>query len=462
MIKIDKLKNYLNKHGPTLLLVVIIVVFISFSSFLALNLKEKIIPDEKAHLIFSKHFSTTWKIPPDIKETYSWGWYIEQNPFLYHWINGRIINAIDLFQPTATNSQIIVTLRLVNVFYALGTVMCCYLLSRELIHDRWWQLLPVFLLTNTLMFVFLSGGVNYDNLANLFSMASLYFLIRAFKRYHFLTNSLIWMIFIALGALVKYTILPLALAMALSWIIYLVLQRKSIDLSGFTKIKTIILILILLSLLTLNILIYGVNLIRYQSLKPTCRDILSESQCEISPYERRDKQIANQTKLSIEESIAQGYPSPIRYAFVDWVYHMLLRNFGMVGHESYFPLQFITLYQILFYSMLGLSLFNLLYWRRLSYSSLSLLFIALFYALILLIQNYNSELVYNFTHIAFQGRYIFPVIGAIYVLFTKSIKSIPFWVIQKFLLISTLILYFVGGPITIMRGYHSFLSGWFS
>jgi len=462
MIKTNKVKTFLNKRGPTLTILVLIVIFLSYSGFLALNLKEKVIPDEHAHFIFSKHYSTTWKIPTDVYDTYSWGWYIEQNPFLYHWINGRIINAIDLFQPTATNSQIIVTLRLVNVFYALGTVLCCFLISRELIQDPWWQLLPVFLLTNTLMFVFLSGGVNYDNLANLFSMAGLYFLVRVFKRYHFLSNSLIWMIFITLGSLVKYTILPLALAMSLSWIIYVVIQRKTILLSGFAKTNNIILMLIFLCLIILNTSIYGVNLIRYQSLKPTCRDILSESQCVISPYERRDKQIANQTKLSIEESIAQGYPSPIRYAFVDWVYHMLLRNFGMVGHESYFPLQLITLYQILFYSVLVLSLFNLLYWRRLSYCSLSLLFIALFYALILLIRNYNSELVYNFTHIAFQGRYIFPVIGAIYVLFVKNLINIPSWVIQKFFLITTLILYFVGGPITIIRGYHSFLSGWFS
>jgi hypothetical protein len=140
---------------------------------------------------------------------------------------------------------------------------------------------------------------------------------------------------------------------------------------------------------------------------------------------------------------------------------MLLRSFGMIGHKSYFPLQLITLYQVLFYGMLGLGIFNLLYWRRISLPIASLLWITAFYALVLLLQNYNSELVYNFTHIAFQGRYIFPVIGAIYVLYTKVLENTPFWILRTFFLVATISVYLAGGPVIILQGYQSFLSDWF-
>jgi hypothetical protein len=431
------------------------------SLFLALNLQTGIIPDEPAHFIFSKHFASTWGIPPDTPKTYSWGIYIEQNPFLYHWINGRIINAVNLFEPAASDWQLLVTLRLLNVLFSLGTVLFCFMLSRELIKDPWWQLVPIFLLTNTLMFVFLSGGVNYDNLANLFSSAGLLFFVRVFTRNNFIKNSLAWIIMIGLGTLVKFTILPLGLAMSLVWLLFLNKFRRNIFPIELWNHGEIVLTCLTLVILAGNFAIYGINLIRYQTLTPPCREILSEEQCETSIFERRAREIARPSKISIEESIAQGYPSPIKYAAVDWVYNMLMRSFGMIGHKSYFPIQIISLYQILFYGMLLLGLINLFYRRRVSLVNLSLLWIIIFYASVLLIKNYSSELLHNFTHIGFQGRYIFPVITIIYVLYAKVIKSTPIWVPRMFILVVTIIVFFYGGPITLLKGYNSFLTDWF-
>lgn len=453
--------DFFKRNSPKIVLFILVGAFLTSSLFLALNLQTGIIPDEPAHFIFSKHFASTWGIPPDTYETYSWGWYIEQNPFLYYWVNGRIINTLHLLKPSADDWETLITLRLANVIFAFGSILFCFLLSKELILNPWWQLLPIFLLTNTLMFVFLAGGVNYDNLANLLSMAGLYFFVRIFTRHDFLINSLAWMIFIGLGALVKYTILPLALAMSLAWLVYTIFQKRKIFPLCIRNIKFIVLSFILLCLIASNFALYGINLIRHQSLTPPCREILVEAQCKISPYEKRDQRIANHPKMTIEESIQQGYPSPIKYAFVDWVKNMLLRSFGMIGHKSYFPLQLITLYQVLFYGMLGLGIFNLLYWRRISLPIASLLWITAFYALVLLLKNYNSELVYNFTHIAFQGRYIFPVIGAIYVLYTKVLENTPFWILRTFFLVATISVYLAGGPVIILQGYHSFLSDWF-
>jgi len=410
MTKINRINKFLKVHGPTITLFVMLVVFTAYAGFMALNLQKGIIPDEPAHFIFSKYFATTFGIPPDTYETYSWGWYIKGNPFLYYWINGRIINLINLISPNITDLGILISLRVVSVFYALGTILFCFFLSKQVIQHRWWKLLPVFLLTNTLMFVFISAGVHYDNLANLFSMVALYFLVRVLKRHNFLTNSFAWMITIAIATLVKYPILPLALAMFIAWIIFLMIHHKELFPLKIIPIKTIALAMILVPLIIGNFAIYGVNLIKYQSITPGCREILLESQCEISRYEQRHQELALDTKLTIAESISEGYPSPIRYTLVDWVYHTLLRTFGLSGHKAYFPYHLISYYQILFYLIIILGLLNLFLWRTFSNIEINFIGIASFYALVLLITNYNSELVYGFKQIAVQGRYLFPIV----------------------------------------------------
>lgn len=444
-----------------ILLIIMLAIFLCYAGYMAVNLEFGIIPDEPAHLAFSKHFATTWGIPEDTYETFRWGWYIQGNPFLYYWINGRVINLLTLLRPSINERDVQVGLRLVNVLYALGTSIFCYLLAGVVFQSKWWRLLPVFLLTNTLMFVFLSAGVNYDNLANLLSMAGLFFLVRVFNHKNFWTNSLAWMIMIALGALVKYTVLPLALAMAVAWLVFTIINRKKVIPVNLNNISTIILIIILAGLLSGNFAIYGMNLLRYQTLTTPCLEILAEDQCAISPYVKREQSIALDPELSIAESISQGYPSPLEYPFTLWIPNMLLRSFGTIGHKSYFPLELISFYQFLFYWMIFLGIFNLIYWRRSSFSVLSLLGITVFYAMVLLIRNYSSELLFGFQQISLAGRYLFPVIGAIYVLVTKVLKTIPIRVIQWISLILTLGLFFYGGPLTIIRAYQTIFSGWF-
>ena len=457
----DNLQRLWESHNTKIVLILIFAIFLSYSTFLALRLNTGLIPDEPAHFTFSKHFASTWGIPPDTYETYSWGWYIEQNPFLYYWLNGRIINLIKFVNSGISDFDLLVGLRMVNVLYSLGTVFYCFLLSKEVIKHQWWQLLPVFLLTNTLMFVFVSGGVHYDNLANFLSMVSLYFLLRSFKQKNFLINSLAWMISIALACLVKYTILPLALALTVSWIVYFFMNYKELLPLNIKVIKTIILSAVLIILLIVNFSIYGINLIRYQSLTPPCREILLESQCEISKYEQRHDDLALDTKLTIQETLSSDYPTPFRYILVDWMYHILLRSFGLSGHQAYFPYHLITYYQILFYFLIILLLLNLFFWQSFSPKDIHLLGIAAFYGFVVFLQNYNSELVYGFRQVAVQGRYLFPIIGAIYILLTLSIKRSPRNFLHIVSLIFILGLYIFGGPLTFLINSQTFLSSWF-
>jgi hypothetical protein len=451
--------SYSNKAD--IILVVLLVIFTAYAGYMALNLNVSLIPDEPAHFTFSKHFATTLGIPQDTYETYSWGWYIKGSPFLYYWINGRLINLIKFIYPGISESSLLISLRLVNVAYGLCTVIFCFLISKEVIKIQWWQLLPVFLLTNILMFVFVSAGVHYDNLANLFSMIALFFFVRVLKQHNSLVSSLAWMISIGLGTLVKYTILPLALIMIIEWLIFIILNRKILRPLQIDFVKTVTLSLIFVLIFIGNFAIYGINLIKYQSITPGCREILLESQCEISPFERRHEELALESKLSLLESISEGYPSPVRYTLNDWAYHILLRTFGLSGHKAYFPFDIISLYQILFYLIVLLGISHLIYWKSFSTIDKYLLGIIIFYTIVLFVKNYNSELTYGFRQVAVQGRYLFPVIGAIIILTTKIIKEIPLRLFQIASLAFLMVLIFWGGPLTLILKYQTEFSSWF-
>lgn len=451
-------KKFSLKCVHNIILFLIIIYFFIFAIFLSINLKPGMVPDELAHFQFAKQFSTTLGKPSDTYETYSLGWYIKDNPFLYHYINGRIINLSTLISPDIEGWRLLLILRLVNVIFATGSVMFCYLLSKEVIHNKWWQLLPVFLLTNTLMYVFLASGINYDNLVNLLCIAGIYFLIRVIKGYGFVANSLAWLICITFGSLVKYTVLPLALIMLLIWIGYILINLKLVFPLRRINTKNIIQIIILIPLVIGNLMVYGKNLIYYQSILPACRDILSDSQCEISPFEQRQRKEFREQKLTIMQSLDLDYPDPFEYAIMVWPRAMCSRTFGIAGYFGYSP-QGITFMYYLVFLWIFLLIFK--YWQKPAFSIVSLALLFVIYSFVLLIVNYNSDLSSGFKHYALQGRYIFPVIGAAYVFISRMVKDIPSKTFKWATLSVIILLFIVGGPINIILKYNTIFITWF-
>jgi len=452
-----KVKHLWNTHNTNFVLIILLLLYFSYAIFIALNLKTGIIPDENTHFVVSKHFSTTIGIPPDVPETYTLGVYMEQHPYLYYWINGRIINILNFIFPSVSDWQMLVSLRVINTLYTLGMVIFCYLFSKELIKHKWWQLLPVFLLTNTIMFVFLAGGVNYDNLTNLFCMASLYFLVRVFNRQEFIFNSLAWMICIASGMLTKMTLLPLAIVMGIAWIIFIIINDKQVFPIKFKGKRGVVLGLILLLLIIGNLAIYGNNLVVYRSILPSCEAILSIEQCNLSPHIIRLNKYGLDHKLTISESIHLGYPGPIKYLFTIWIPILFSRIFGVGGHIIYYSLPVTLAHVFLFYWMV---LITIIYWRKPTFINISLLVILLFYSLVLFLKNYDIELAYGFKTVALQGRYIFPVISIAYILLTKVLMDAPRKLIRIPALVLTLALYLYSGPLTFIMKFESIFVDW--
>ncbi len=453
-----KMRLLLKKADAVLVFVLLLLIFWGFTVFIAFNLQRDIVPDEPFHFEVAKNFAATWGIPDPEPTSRSMGTYISHNPYLSHWIYGRALNLLDLFKPDASPWQQLVFLRLFNSLFSIGTVIFVYLISRTLIRNKWWQLLPTFVLTNTLMFVLLSGGVSYDNPTNMLCTAGIYFLLRVLKKQAFWVNSLWWMICIALAAWIKETVLPLALVMAVVWIVYAVKHGAELAFWPIKGTKSVSLLVVLVLLLAANFSIYGMNFIRYQSVTPACRDNYSDEFCNNTSLAIRRAQLALPEKPNMIQAFRQGYPEPIRYGFDIWIRAMLMKIFGIMGGQrSYYPIN-ITYFHILLYWMIALAV---RYFRKTSFEIYSMAAILGFYAITLFIKNYDTDLAYGFIQVAHQGRYIFPVIGVIYPLFSYGLFKVPNRWIRYGTLAATLFLFTYSGPIRFVLYYHTVFSDWF-
>lgn len=445
-------------HPSVLIFSFLLITFTSVAIFFALNLKRGIIPDEPAHFILSQHFSTTLGIPPDVPKTYPLG-YIGHKPFLYYWLNGRFLNIVELLLPGLSNWRQLIALRILSVSYSIFTVIFCYLLSQEIFENRWWQIFTTFLLTNTLMFAFLSGGVNYDNLTNLLAFAGVYFLMRTINNKPFYENSIGFFTFILADTLTEKKALPLALITCIIWLLYLIRHHKQIEFMPKLvnwRVYSITFIFILLVLL--NFSIWGVNLIDYHTLRPPCNMILTEAQCNLSPFVARAQQLNLPEKLTLTDVIKEQYPDPLEYLWDYWTSSMLKRIYGIMGHKSYFPDLIITFYRLL---IIWIVLATVRYWKHPSFRISSLTIIFVFYFITLLLLNYNSELTTGFRHVAIQGRYIFPVIGIAYTLAVYYISQIQSSKIRLVTVIYTVLLFLWGSPLLFLINLPPNLVSWF-
>ncbi len=438
-----------------------LLVFTACASYFALRLHRGIIPDEPGYFYLSTLFSNSWRLPDITEYSLALGFSeFDRLPYLYFWLNGRFLNLFGLFFPDASAWRQLVFLRLVNVFYSVLTVIFAHKLAKEFIQKKWWALLVTFLMTSTLMFVFLSGGVSYDNLANLCAAAGTLYLVRALKGRKIITNSLLWIIAIGVGILVKKTILPLALIMIVLWVIFMIKNRRQVNLKTEFNWKFAIVTVFALLVVGVNISVYGVNLVKYMEPIPDCTDLLPQSQCDLSVYVRRAKELGfPEVKLTLRDVIEQQKTNPINYVNEYWLNRMLKTIYGIMGHKAYFPPLIITFYRLLY---LFVFILAVKYWQKREYAFYALVIITLFYILAIIISSYNEELMSDFRHVAVQGRYLFPILAPFYVLVTHFISQISINWFRRLTVATTLLLFTIGGPVVFLLVFaRTNAVGWF-
>jgi hypothetical protein len=316
--------------------------------------------------------------------------------------------------------------------------------------DRLTQILLLVAVTNTMMLSFLSAFVSYDNLTNLLAAMAIYYLL-AFFRYRSGTRLLVSIICQLAGCLTKITFLPLVLALN-----GLLIIHGFKNLRGFlpgliaffrdSRRSGILMTIAILFGLALNIQLYGGNYFRYGTItletthvlplenalqyRLTARgyifDLFKEGRVSKEealaltsridhPGDRADAvfMIENYAKFKTGEIRFMGLPEYLPL----WIVRMAAGIFGVFAHlqvANYWP----TIAPIALLALLAL-LAVLIRWRPRDAEWLPTCLMAIsgFYAIFLMYRfNYQVYLDTGAPFVALQGRYIFPVIGPIYVL----------------------------------------------
>lgn len=412
--------------------------------FFALNITSFVPPDEITHAGISKIFSKTFLLPTNSPETWQFG-LVTNITWLYYWTMGKLLHLNFLGLPD------LVFLRLLNIPLAFGTAWFAVRLLRLLTNDRLTLLLLVVVMTNTPMFSFLSASVSYDNLVNLLAAMAIYYLFAFFRNRSggLLVATLLCQM---AGSLTKVTFLPLILALGILLIIHEVkhltalpatirhLFRTSPSRAGLAT-------LVLLVGLGLNLQLYAGNYFRYGTLNPSMEKVLSTSAAMEHRLDARGK-IFNDYKEGkityMEALILAGeirhegdkadtfyllmnyenlkhnpllWLGPFDYA-KKWFWYMVNSIFGIRAHLQMYKG---NAWMIPVYLLLGLSVLGfIIRWQpqKGGWIPPSLMAVALFYAGFIMYHfNYDSYLVYGEPSLSVYGRYLFPVLAPVSVLF---------------------------------------------
>ena len=413
----------------------ILLIFAFFGSYLILRIKPDIGPDEEYHIKVSEFYSETFGIPNNSPDSYPYR-DITRIPYLSFWINARLINL------NFIGVQDYIILRFFNLLTSLGSLIVIFLISKEIIRKKLLSVLPVFLLSNTLMFVFLSSVISYDNLSNFFIFLSIYFFIKYLNKRN--SSSILYIaIFQILALLTKFSISPVVLATDLL-LLSILKKREIIMVARDIFYRHRYLVITTSVLFLLGTMLYGGNLIKYGELQVKCDSVLTHEQCMHSGLYVRAENTKREAFHTIEEfkHIMKSRLTPIEYLF-DWVMTMFQRIYGIVGSKWLLMNPYLVNIYLTIFVFLALIVFKK--WKSGDLLESSLLAISLFYIFILLIyQNYRNYFFTGFFDRALQGRYIFPVLPLLYIVFTKYLLKLRSRLLRVFLITILITLFTFG------------------
>ncbi len=411
--------------------------------FFAISISPYVPPDEHTHFEISRIFSKVLLFPENSPDTYAYG-LVTNIPWLYYWVMGKLLylNVFSLHD--------LLFLRLLNIPFAFATVYFVWRIMRLVTDDRLSQILLIVVMTNTIMFSFLSAFVSYDNLTNLLAAMAIYYLLAFFRDRNgdLLAASILCQL---AGSLTKLTFLPLVLILTILLVVHELGNLRGLPRALLGWVKTIrwqraALMAGLLITLALNVQLYGGNYVRYGAVDPEMYRVLSPDKAmhyrlaaqAMIFNEFKEGRISKEEALAMTSQIdhpgdrnetiymIENYAAlkadrvkligPLAYTAF-WVRQMAAGTYGIFGHlqmanrgPTIWPFAALGLLTILAFA---------LRWRPrdAGWIPSSLAAIVVLYGLFLLYGiNYQIYLDQGAIGSALQGRYIFPVLGPIYVL----------------------------------------------
>lgn len=165
---------------------------------------------------------------------------------------------IDNEFPERTDKYFFYFFRFLSVFFGALNLYFIYKISQFVFPDSAWSLFPVLFVATLPQFLFISSAVNNDNLANLLSAVCIFFLFKIVNDNFYCRNYLYLGIFIGIGILTKKTLLFLVPVVILLFIWIILRNRKSkTALLKYFSYTFIITLLLSSALFIRNYMVYG-------------------------------------------------------------------------------------------------------------------------------------------------------------------------------------------------------------
>jgi hypothetical protein len=411
--------------------------------FLATTISPFLPPDERTHYGICSAFADSLLFPRNSPDSYEFG-LVTNIPWLYYWILGKLA-PLNVF-----GMNNLLFLRLCNLPLAFGVVFYGWRTLKLVTTDRLSQLLLLVFLTNTMMLTFISAAISYDNLVNLLAAMAIYYLLAFFVERSPTKLALSLLCQLA-GCLTKLTFLPLAFIMGVVLLVHELRRLPALP-SGLAcwfreaRNSAVLLTLALALGLGLNLQLYLGNYLSYGKLTLETYDVLPlesalKYRLAARGYILREFQEGHLTKArALEMTTIIDHPGDRADAvylienyeklqggtkqfmgFAEyvpvWAKRMAAGTFGVFAHLM-MPNDWPTIAPIWLVAALA-ALGVLVRWRPREAQGLPacLAVIAGFYTGVILYRfNYQNYLQTGAPFVALQGRYLFPVLGPIYIL----------------------------------------------
>ncbi|MFW5703419.1 MAG: hypothetical protein ACOCXQ_01155 [Patescibacteria group bacterium] len=367
---------------------------------------------------------------------------IERDAYLYHYL----MNKAQVLNVTSLPDYLF--LRRLNVLISLGSVLMFIVFLRQVTKKRLVHVLALLALTNTVMFQFISGSINYDNFVNFLSILLLTILAFFITSNRWLVQKILLMcVVICLGILTKISYLPFLAMTTVIIIVDIIIRKERYNSVSIRKhLTNKVTISCLMLLLLLSVLVgerYGLNLLRYQSLIPSCDELLTQEQCEQNAVYRRNYHLSTSfddvtfnDRLDMRISYAEYLPK--------WSFIMQARTHGVLAHKILSK----NSWQLAMYGLISIvSIIALIRKLKLGWNQ-DTIFVTMFliYLFILSFQvNYLRYWFHGIPDIAVQGRYLFPLIFIFYYLIMKYLLDIgKHWVYRTVVTLVIIGVFFTG------------------
>ena len=427
-------------------LVIVLLYFFIFGCLMIFHGGQ---PDQKKHTYFSHRYSETWGFPNDDPES---EFFIKDNVYFYYWINGAASKLLHLLNPNTKTSTDRFLWCLISVFISTATLLFVYKLTFRLTGNRWGGILAAFFGANTLMFVFISGGVSFDNFMSLSSAAALYHFVCTIKGDDYVKHTALMGIWLSLGSLSKNQVVLLAFILFVVWLFYSWKNRKKLEIR-FSRLNYVLLAILLLTF-GLFLELYVGNLIQYHKPLPSCKQIKSAELCTRFSYRVSQRLELNFIQLWFNRNEATG---PFEYLFNFWLLQMLRSIWGIISHNTFIPKFFISLHSLL---IIWAMICIIRYWQKNDIASTALMMIVLMYTGYVFQMNFISELRYSFRHYAVQGRYLFPVLSAFFALMVNYVTKLRPLFLRRLTISLAIVIYFGGGLGMFIFRYSEIFAHW--